>query len=254
MLSCIFLINIFIAIISFVNGEISNPCQSLSEKQDLDECYMNLALDLGLQRNPRAPFGTIIVNHVENKISCVGVNENDKDILLHGETVAFKKYYTCYVRNLNILSFFFLIYSCTEMYPSPTNDDLKNPGLRWNDQTLYTTGEPCPMCAAQIMYRKVKRVVWATSTKDISKSGRMAQFTIDIHHIFNSMKVLNSTSIDPPVVEGGVLKEKCDHAFWCAFKEYRDEAYMKFMENTDNLDYVLELNGKFPCVTIPWHV
>ncbi|KAL7311106.1 hypothetical protein PS15m_008911 [Mucor circinelloides] len=233
MLSFIFLINIFI-LFSWANGEIINPCQSLSEIKEVDECYMNLALDLGLKRNPRAPFGTIIVNHEVNEITCIGVNENDKDILLHGETVAFK--------------------NCLEMFPSPTNDDLKNPGLQWSDQTLYTTGEPCPMCAAQIMYRKVKRVVWATSTKDVSKSGRMAQLTIDIQHIFNSMKVLNSTSIDPPIVEGGVLKEKCDHAFWCAFKEYRDEAYMKYMEDTNQLDYVLERNEKFPCVTIPWHI
>lgn len=83
MLSFIFLINIFI-FISLVNGEIVNPCQSLSEIKEIDECYMDLALDLGLQRNPRAPFGTIIVNHETNDITCIGVNENDKDILLHG--------------------------------------------------------------------------------------------------------------------------------------------------------------------------
>lgn len=83
------------------------------------------------------------------------------------------------------------------------------------------------------------------------------QTDIDVphsQHIFNSMKIMNSTSIDSPVVEGGILKEKCDHAFWCAFKEYRDEAYMKFMEDTNQLDYVLERNEKFPCVTIPWHI
>lgn len=83
MLSFIFLINIFI-LISLVNGEIINPCQSLSEIKEIDECYMDLALDLGLKRNPRAPFGTIIVNHETNDITCIGVNENDKDILLHG--------------------------------------------------------------------------------------------------------------------------------------------------------------------------
>lgn len=83
MLSFIFLINIFI-LISCANGEIINPCQSLSEIKEVDECYMNLALDLGLKRNPRAPFGTIIVNHEVNEITCIGVNENDKDILLHG--------------------------------------------------------------------------------------------------------------------------------------------------------------------------
>lgn len=82
MLSYIFLI---ICIVSLVDGQINNPCQSLSEMQDIDECYMKLALDLGLQRNPRAPFGTIIVNHVKNRISCLGVNENDKDILSHGK-------------------------------------------------------------------------------------------------------------------------------------------------------------------------
>lgn len=73
-------------------------------------------------------------------------------------------------------------------------------------------------------------------------------------HIFNSMKILNSTLIDSPIIHGGILKEKCDHAFWCAFKEYRDEAYINFMKDTNDLDYVLERNNKFPCVTIPWHV
>lgn len=33
-------------------------------------------------------------------------------------------------------------YSCTELYPSPTNNDMTDPGLNWTDQTLYTTGEP----------------------------------------------------------------------------------------------------------------
>lgn len=33
-------------------------------------------------------------------------------------------------------------YSCTELYPSPTNNDMADPGLNWKDQTLYTTGEP----------------------------------------------------------------------------------------------------------------
>lgn len=45
-----------------------------------------------------------------------------------------------------------------------------------------------------------------------------------------------------PILEGGVLQEECDHAFWCAFKDLRDE------ENGE-LDYVLDRNHKFPCVT-----
>lgn len=56
-----------------------------------------------------------------------------------------------------------------------------------------------------------------------------------------------------PTIEGGVLKDKCDHAFWCAFKDFRDEKYMKIMEENGELDYVHSQNEKFPCVTIPWH-
>jgi tRNA(Arg) A34 adenosine deaminase TadA len=36
------------------------------------------------------------------------------------------------------------------------------------------------MCAAQIAYRNIKRVVWATSMKDVSKFGRMPQLTVDM--------------------------------------------------------------------------
>lgn len=58
------------------------------------------------------------------------------------------------------------------MFPSPTQDDMFNPGLDWSKQTLYTTGEPCPMCASQSIYRGVSRVVWGTSIPDINRNGR----------------------------------------------------------------------------------
>ncbi|KAI8374142.1 uncharacterized protein BYT42DRAFT_575275 [Radiomyces spectabilis] len=64
---------------------LANPCADLSEQGALDECYMRSALDLALERNPRAPFGTVIVDHTTNKISCYGVNSNYHNILMHGK-------------------------------------------------------------------------------------------------------------------------------------------------------------------------
>lgn len=37
-----------------------------------------MALEHGLERNPRAPFGAILVDHTANKISCMGANDNRK--------------------------------------------------------------------------------------------------------------------------------------------------------------------------------
>lgn len=103
-----------------------NPCKSLHEQKAIDECYMKIALDYAMYHNPGFPFGALIVDHTKNDISCYGANSNKKNKLLHGETAAF--------------------WNCTELYPSPTNDDMFNPGLNWSQQTLYTTGEPVSLC------------------------------------------------------------------------------------------------------------
>lgn len=81
MLSVIFLI--ICSALSFVLGN-DNPCQSLSSQNEIDTCYMKIALEYGLAQNPRAPFGTLMVNHVTNTITCIGVNNNRESILLHG--------------------------------------------------------------------------------------------------------------------------------------------------------------------------
>jgi hypothetical protein len=82
MLSIIFLITAFALNLVVSTG--SNPCQSLSNQLEIDECFMRIALEYGLEQNPRAPFGTLIVDHNTNSITCIGVNDNRKNILLHG--------------------------------------------------------------------------------------------------------------------------------------------------------------------------
>jgi len=86
---------------------------------------MRVALAFGVSLNPARPYGAIIVNHATNVISCYGVSNGAANTLDHGEMAAFR--------------------NCTTLYPSPTGNDVGNPGLDWVNHTLYTTAEPCPM-------------------------------------------------------------------------------------------------------------
>ncbi|CAM0138925.1 hypothetical protein VKS41_008483 [Umbelopsis sp. WA50703] len=192
------------------------------DQKNLDECYMKIALDFAKVHNPKFPFGALIVDHGSNTISCYGANSNKKNKLLHGETAAF--------------------WNCTEMYPSPTHDDMFNPGLDWSKQTLYTTGEPCPMCASQSIYRGVSRVVWGTSIPDINRSGRQ-QLMIRMQEVVDSAR-LGGLQNDPNVPElvGGVLKEECDAAFLDSFSVFRDKKYLESMQAHGEHEYLKE-NG-----------
>ncbi|ORX80858.1 cytidine deaminase-like protein [Basidiobolus meristosporus CBS 931.73] len=179
---------------------------------------MKIALDFAKVHNPGFPFGALIVDHKKNEISCYGANSNKQNKLMHGETAAF--------------------WNCTQMYPSPTNDDMNDPGLDWSQQTLYTTGEPCPMCASQSIYRGVSRVVWGTSIPDINKSGRQ-QIMIRMKEVVRSQRLGgNRPDKRVPELVGGVLKKECDAAFWDAFAVFRDEDYLRGMKKWGKLGFI----------------
>ncbi|KAH8549865.1 cytidine deaminase-like protein [Umbelopsis sp. PMI_123] len=211
---------ILTAAAAFPLSAVASEC--IGDQHARDECYMKIALDFAKIHNPRFPFGALIVDHEENEITCYGANSNKKNKLLHGETAAF--------------------WNCTEMYPSPTNDDMFNPGLDWSKQTLYTTGEPCPMCASQSIYRGVARVVWGTSIPDINRSGRQ-QLMVRMREVVDSAR-LGGYQIDRRVPEltEGVLKKECDDAFFDAFSVFRDDSYLKSMHDHEEDEY-LEHHG-----------
>ncbi|KAG1466722.1 hypothetical protein G6F56_004631 [Rhizopus delemar] len=103
------------------------------------------------------------------------------------------------------------------------------------------------MCASESVYRGVSRVVWGTSISDLNKSGS-AQLMIRMEEILASYKHGGNVSDNEvPSIKGGILKDECDSAFWCAFASYRKTNYYKKMKEDGNLDYIEERNARFNC-------
>ena len=176
-------------------------CDYLTQKA-LDECYMREALRFGKTLNPSRPYGALIVDTHNNTISCYGVNSASQDVLLHGEMAAFK--------------------NCTALYFR--GDDRNNPGLFWPNQTLYTTAESCPMCAAASVWRGLGRMVYGTDIPTLIRLGSK-QMTIRNRELYTQnalsvfktggMGAINSNQV--PFLAEGVLKEECDRAFYAGF-------------------------------------
>ena len=69
-------------------------------------------------------------------------------------------------------------------------------GWRLWDCTLYVTLEPCPMCAGAIINARIPRVVYGASDSKFGACGSVCSlFSMAFNH--------------HPVVECGVLEEKC---------------------------------------------
>ncbi|KIY30990.1 hypothetical protein I305_06606 [Cryptococcus gattii E566] len=102
---------------------------------------------------PQAPFGTAIVNTTSDELVCVtsnkvGVTGNPA---MHGEISA--------------------ITHCTEVLTGQgwTPQEIL---AGWKDLSLYTNGEPCPMCASAIRWAGFKEVIYGTSIRTIAENGR----------------------------------------------------------------------------------
>ena len=68
---------------------------------------------------------------------------------------------------------------------------------RLNGTTLYTTLEPCPMCAEAIMQTRVSRLVFGAY--DIQSGAIVSKFNL----------LIPGRSYPVPEITGGVLQEEC---------------------------------------------
>ncbi len=104
-----------------------------------DEYYMDLALEEAKKAYDKneVPVGTVIVDST-GKIIGRGYNKKEKRkcIYAHAEIVAIKK----------------------------ASKKIKN--WRLNDCSIYTTLEPCPMCASAIEQSRIKKVIYGASRKE----------------------------------------------------------------------------------------
>ena len=136
------------------------------------ERYMRRAVEIA-RGNPDAPFGCVIVVGETGEVVAEGLNDAERNPVLHGETAAI----------LNLAE--------------------AHPGADRTRMTLYTTAEPCPMCAGAILWSGISRLVFGTSMETLKRLGR-PQIGIPFR------EVADRASFDGPQVIGGVLERECD--------------------------------------------
>ncbi|MEM1271648.1 MAG: nucleoside deaminase [Bacteroidota bacterium] len=136
-----------------------------------DSHFMKLAIREG-EKNPQAPFGTVIVK--DGAVLVRGTNRGSENRVLHGEMDALLKL-------------------------SPA--DQKAGGL-----TLYTTAEPCPMCAGAAVWSGIERIVYGVSIEWLMQNG-WAQIDLSSQEVVDK-----ATNVDVSVL-GNVEQEACAELF-----------------------------------------
>jgi tRNA(Arg) A34 adenosine deaminase TadA len=144
--------------------------------EDQDAIYMQLALDAAVMSKKRGdvPFGAVITRSDELLVTSSNSEHVDQDVTKHAELKAI----------------------------SEASGILGTRGL--SDCTIYSTVEPCPMCAGAIFNACVKRIVFGMSRDDLAHLFRTRN--IRLWHLAEDYRY-------KPEIVGGVLKDKAIEAF-----------------------------------------
>ncbi len=109
---------------------------ALSHPQAPDEAFMRLALAEAAKGD--FPFGAVIVRGGKVAASGRNMGISTNDPTAHGEMVAIRNFCAAH------------------------------PAQELKGATLYTTGEPCPMCMGAILWSGFARMVYAASIEQLS--------------------------------------------------------------------------------------
>ena len=141
--------------------------------------HMGQAIELA--KSGPFPFASLIVDRRTQEIVTQAVNETDANPVLHSEIVA--------------------IMNCAKA----------NPGIEWENLTIYTPGEPCPMCQAAIVWTRIGETVYGTSIRTFQAMG-VNQIAIP------SQDVAAAASFYRGRIIGGVLSDETDQMYreWAA--------------------------------------
>ena len=128
--------------------------------------------------NPDAPFGTVIAGGETGEILAEGLNDAEKNPILHGEIDAI----------LNLAEI--------------------NPRVDWTRLVLCTTAEPCPICSGAILWCGIPHVVFGTSIATLEHLN-LPQISLYCGEIAHR----TSSFFAHPEITGGVLEGECDALF-----------------------------------------
>lgn len=104
--------------------------------------YMQKLTEI-VRRDSTVFFASMIIDNKSGKVLCTGFNKgNSHNPVMHGEISA--------------------ITACAKKY--------KN-NMPWQQSTLITTAEPCPMCQGAISWANLSRVVYGTSIPYLIEQG-----------------------------------------------------------------------------------
>lgn len=137
------------------------------------EAYLRRAIALA-RSGADLPFGAVIAHRDTGRIVAEGSNRSDQDPTMHGEIAALR--------------------DCAQ----------KNPGIDWSRLVLYTTAEPCPMCAAAAWWAGLHAIVYGSSIPYLRSQG-WRQIDIRAEEVFRRTSGGRSCQL-----AGGVLEEECN--------------------------------------------
>lgn len=145
--------------------------------------YMRRAMQIAAQV-PALPFGSVIVHGETGTVVAEGFNRSVDNPTWHGEIDALNQ--------------------CARTHP----------GIDWSPLVLYTTAEPCPMCAAAILWAELRGIVFGSSIPYLQSLG---WWQIDIR----AEEVLRRTPFRSCQLLGGVLEDECNALFVQAGQHWR---------------------------------
>ena len=123
------------------------------------------------------PYGAVIVKDNQIVSRAHNTAQTDNDVSAHAEINALRAFTKQYGYSLNILSGY----------------------------TLYTTCEPCPMCAAACIWAGVSTVVFGASVPQL--------MDLDQEQIDLSCQAVADKGFQPLEILGGVLADECLELF-----------------------------------------
>ena len=130
-----------------------------------DEHFMRMAIAEAARGD--FPFGTVIVRDGEVLAAGRNLGKTTNDPTAHGEMVAIRRFIA-----------------------ARPADELKG-------TTLYTSGEPCPMCMSAIIWCGIGRVVFAASIEELA--AKLGQIML------TSRQVADAAPFARVAITGGVL-------------------------------------------------